>query len=281
MSREASRPSLPYRVNSLAEYAQTFEDVWRGWTEDSDEVESIWFRGQVDNTWPLLPTIYRQPYPEVPEHRYRHDFFLRSRPFLEEATNTPTSDWDWYFLMQHYGVPTRLLDFTESALAALYFATIEGSDRTPGCVWILHPSSANAIHAENGGDIPAYSEESVARYLPRLWDERAPLPSAPMAIDPPYNSRRLVAQRGKFVVFGESRQPLNELDQQLMYLVRIDISGAAKRTIRRQLLAAGISESVLFPGLPGLSREIRDSYTTDMSFDAPDDLGDDGPETGA
>ena len=40
---------------------------------------------------------------------------------------------------------------------------------------------------------------------------------------------------------------------------------------RRQLLAAGISESVLFPGLPGLSREIRDAYTADMSFDPPDE----------
>jgi hypothetical protein len=257
-------------TSSLAAYAQAFEDVWRKWTDSSEEVETIWFRGQVDKSWALIPTIYREPYSEVPEHRYRHDFFLRSRPFLEEATSTPSSDWDWYFLMQHYGVPTRLLDFTESALAALYFAVVEGNDQTCGCVWILHPSNMNAAHAHNGGDIPAYSEKSATGYLPALWDD-ARLPGAPMAIDPPFNSRRLVAQRGKFVVFGETRQPLNELGSAADFLVRIDIPGRAKRTIRRQLLAAGISESVLFPGLPGLSREIRDAYTADMSFDPPDE----------
>jgi len=172
--------------------------------------------------------------------------------------------------MQHYGVPTRLLDFTESALAALYFATVEGADDENGCVWILHPANFNLAYAANGGDIPAYSEKYVAPYLPELW-ERTPLPDPPMAIDPPYNSRRLVAQRGKFVVYGKVRTPLNQLSGVVNALVRIDIPGEAKRNVRRQLLAAGISESVLFPGLPGLSREIREAYTVDMSFDSPGD----------
>jgi hypothetical protein len=270
MNTTTANSSAPRAVTSLSAYCDAFEAVWRGWTENVEEVESIWFRGQVSASWQLVPTLYRSPYSEVEGDRYRHDFFLRSRPFLEEATSPPASEWDWYFLMQHYGVPTRLLDFTESALAALYFATVEGADEANACVWILHPVNFNAANAGNGGDIPAYSEEYVAPYLPRLWD-RARLPDSPMAIDPPYNSRRLVAQRGKFVVFGESRLPLDQLANVPDFMCRIDIPGRAKRNIRRQLLAAGISESVLFPGLPGLSREIREAYTVDMSFETPDE----------
>jgi hypothetical protein len=275
---QGARLPSPYEVTSLSAYAAAFEEVWGRWTEGAEDVESIWFRGQIDGSWGLIPAAYRAPYSDVPEDRYRHDFFLRSRPFLEEATSPPSGDWDWYFLMQHYGVPTRLLDFTESALAALYFATVEGADESRGCVWIFHPSNFNETHVGNGGDIPGYYEEFVRPYLQHVWAQPSLLPEPPIAIDPPYNSRRLVAQRGKFVVFGKQARPLDELKWTEKFLFKIDIPGRAKRSIRRQLLAAGISESVLFPGLAGLSREIRDAYTADMSFDFPSE-SDSGSES--
>ncbi len=256
-----------YSAGDLPDYLRIVDDIWLRWSENSEGIPNIWFRGQGDAQWPLLPTIYRTPYADVDEDRYRHEFSLRARPFLDEATTAPKDDWDWYFLMQHYGVPTRLLDWTESALAALYFAVLPTLADVPACVWVLQPDELNRLNANRADFVPIYSDAWAAPYLPALWAENCPLPEYPMALDPPHNSRRITAQRGKFVVFGSSRAPINLVGEMAPYLLRIDIPTERKPPLRRQLLTAGIFESVLFPGLQGLGREIRELWSTEISVD--------------
>lgn len=253
-------------VDTLSSYLSLIDKVWMEWTNPLDHIETIWFRGHADTAWPLLPGTLRPGYKNVSEHRYRHDFFLRAQPFLNESTVPPTSDWDWYFLMQHYGVPTRLLDWTESALVALYFSVHPTPQDCPGCVWVINPRTLNNKLAKLGNFVPIYSDKSVNAYLPSLWDERPLIiPAAPIAIDPPLNSPRLAAQRGKFTVHGRSCLALESSPSLKNSLLRIDIPAQVKGRIVRQLMSAGMTEGVLFPGLAGLSREIRDAYA--VGFD--------------
>ena len=63
--------------------------------------------------------------------------FRASAPtYLERL---PATDWEWLFLMQHYGLRTRLLDWTESSLIALYFAIRDNSGDVDAAVWAMNP----------------------------------------------------------------------------------------------------------------------------------------------
>ena len=248
------------RAGSVSEYMRIVDDIWVEWTKRADFVSDIWFRGHSKRSWPLTPSAMRKPFSKVSEHRYRHDFQLRSLPFLHEATRAPTDNWDWYFLMQHFGLPTRLLDWTESALVALFFA-VESAPTVDGCVWILNPRTVNTSLAKIGNFIPIYSDDMVAGYLPHLWDEDINhLAEGIVAIDPPLSSLRLAAQRGKFTVHGRGATALDTHKALSTSLLCVGITSSQKGRIARQLMSAGISLSILFPGLQGLSTEIRNLY---------------------
>ncbi len=72
------------------------------------------------------------------------------------------------FLMQHYGVPTRLLDWTESPLTALYFAiTNEDYNKSDSALWMLKPIELNKkanIRTNEKNFIPSFDDEYLKNY---------------------------------------------------------------------------------------------------------------------
>jgi hypothetical protein len=86
-----------------------------------------------------------------------------------------------------------------------------------------------------------------------------------MAFEPPHNSLRLAAQRGKFTIHGKAQIDLRSLRADKDVLVEIVISGSKRDFIRQQLGRAGIAEGTLYPGLEGLSRDIGD-YLADTIY---------------
>jgi len=92
----------------------------------------IWFRGHFDSDWKLQPKVFRER-TGVPGRRRsglsvfdETNLIAHSRVRLAESFRSQPTTFDWLCTLQHYDVPTRLLDWSESLLVALYFA-VRGS----------------------------------------------------------------------------------------------------------------------------------------------------------
>lgn len=248
----------PAKPTAVSEFIAVVEEIHANWTGRGDYDYAPWFRGHGDARWPLLPGLFRPEFEKTDENSYRHEFQLRAYPFLQDATYRPESDWDWYFLMQHHGLPTRLLDWTESALTALYFAVSSARTADAG-VWMLNPWKLNDLVADIGEHLGITTTPRIKPYLYPPWD-KTPIPETPAAIQPPFNSRRIAAQRGAFTIHGAARLPIETYTKLRGHLSLITIPRQKLPNFSNQLARAGVSESLLFPELTGLCREIREKW---------------------
>ena len=217
----------------------------------------VWFRGQKRADWPLLPNIAR-PTPARPDGSMDLEipalkrFKQNAGAFLQRL---PQDEWEWIFLMQHHRGLTRLLDWTESPLVALYFALDDCEDDVEGVVWCLDPISLN-IHAgqkrSHEKDILAFGiDESLDNYRPERVGERGVI-MPPIAAIGPRNSSRMIAQSGTFTIIHSEPIPIERV-QDGEHVWRLLIAPDAKASLRSELKLLGFNEFMLFPDLERLA----------------------------
>jgi hypothetical protein len=246
-----------FLINSLSEFFHRIKEIQTEWSNLDGNFIYPWFRGLVSDKFKLLPGLYRNEKDIENEHSYREDFAEKAFPFLADSTfGVPSSDWEWYFLMQHYGLPTRLLDWSEGALIALYFALFykREKDDTNPCVWMLNPYEFNRIFHEMAETFQ-FTHEKVIDYLPPVW--RVTTAAKPIAIRPVYKSKRIAVQKGVFTIHGFEKTPLDEIPDLEDCLKKITVNYDEMELIKAELQMAGITESSLFPELSGLAAELR------------------------
>jgi hypothetical protein len=246
------------RVRTVAEYASVLARIRR-------RRRILWFRGQNNIRWKLVPSLARGRGRDwiAAEAMLVKRFRQNALPLLSPQVR---SEWDWLLLMQHYGVPTRLLDWTENALAGLYFATVSarGRDdvsRTDGCVWVLDPVALNreANLPTTGNDIPTLDVDvaSLRDYLPTAVAETVSTGSAeyvrpPLAVLAQRMFARLVAQQGVFTLIHRDRTPIEGI-RGGRYAGQIVVPGRAKGRIARELAEMGVTRLSLFPELDSVA----------------------------
>ena len=251
-------------ISSVEEFVAEVRAESSQWPEEQPR----WFRGEPGNAdKPLLPSLYRYAHGSSRENQLLQIFRDRASAFATEALPDRKKTDQWLFLAQHVRLPTRLLDWSESALLALYFAV----KCNPPVVWMLNPLHLN-YHALGGPpniDPNALREFWLPWHKPLCdinpahenirgaWENDRPGVDLPVAVHPSYVHSRLRAQRGCFTVHGKRKESLNTLVPPSI-LRRFVIDPQHALDIRKNLAVLGITESVAYPDLDGLSRDLCD-----------------------
>lgn len=213
--------------------------------------ELLWFRGHSRKDWKLVPSLARNAEHLTKETETIKRFIQLAVPHLIEES--PRDDWEWIFLMQHHRVPTRLLDWTESPLAALWFAVSSPDPddmENDGAFWCLAPLALNHEARFRGRletELPGFGKDDVLdSWLPDRQDRG--LAQNPVAATGPRTSRRMAAQLGNFTISDRGSGPIEEIGQG-KHVWRFIIPAAAKPTIMEELNLLRFTELTLFPDL--------------------------------
>ena len=225
----------------------------------------LWYRGLNCATHTLLPKVMRDGKSalDVFDRERRLLTRFRQRSMAYWPAGYPQSDWEHLFAMQHYGMPTRLLDWSENLFVAAHFALSDKEfhaheGECVPVVWCFDPVGWNRATpglTEYGDAIHVLTtaDDELEAYRPETPKRRS---KSPLAIFGSHNSARIVAQRGTFMVWGNDTRPLEQISaEQPATLWRIRIDGPREENARA-LRHLGFSETMVFPELPSLGTEL-------------------------
>ena len=260
-------------VGSVAELLSCLKEDQKqlGNSDQPAAGQPIWYRGLEDKAFTLVPSMYRGQ----TEFRVEDEWFLmnlfkqNAHQFLDSR---PQGEWEWLFLMRHHGLPSRLLDWTESPLVGLYFALFAtGSSlmsRADGVLWCLLPTALNELrNIPNPATLPMFSDEDKRQassevvtdlYRPTLLDLgiREVLPIAGIAIR---TSRRIQAQQGVFTIHHVSDSAIERIGDG-QHVWRIIIPKNRKATLADELKHLRITALSVFPDLDNVAEQAKEVF---------------------
>jgi hypothetical protein len=270
-----------------------------------EEPQALWFRGEGSINWktPLVPNIYRtlaETFQSNIDDLFTsinikqvetniHAEFKRKAQRHISTKGIENSRWNRYFLMQHYKIKTRLLDWTENAMLALFFAiSNESSFEEDSIVWILNPFKLNDLTirtiinskksymiippgVDSDGPHELIMEDGKIRIseLTRRYvrmdflkdSEDNQIIYYPLAIYPTYLDERMTAQKTCFTIFGNKINGLLSNDLNLDFLSSVIIEGGlAKSRMLDELKMLGIDYASVLPDLDGIGLSINSKY---------------------
>lgn len=231
------------------------------WNNFLDEVRSAerdlgsplepWFRGHTNHTWNLIPSLPREKSWEEKEKRLFFEFSRTASRLFEKRT----SDWETLFDMQHYWIPTRLLDWTTVMGVAIAFI-LHGdySDTQDSALFVLDPTALNRLSGRN--EVINIPDDKSFDYKTIYWEKRPVQIERPLSLRPSQQiSDRLRAQKGTFTVYGTNAA--NFETAAVTCYRKIILPAQAKTEAREFLRWANLDEYTIYPDIVGMAHHIK------------------------
>jgi hypothetical protein len=244
---------MTYEIQSLDELISMLRE------RISSDNRILWFRGHRDSQWTLFPSVKRD-YDSDGERNLTHRF--RSRAGVRYERSPEYNDLSsWLALMQHYGLPTRLLDWTRSPMVALFFA-LEGSYRVAepkdATLWILEPHALNEAQGFEPvtAALNAYMYDSLIK---PAFDHKSPEPGTVAAAMASEIDQRMFVQQGSFTVHSADT-PIEQIPLPEQVLSKLRIPSKYVRQMSIDVEICGFRRGDLFPDLQNLADELRTTY---------------------
>lgn len=253
------------------------------WYQNSTTTGEHWiFRGVRDSRWEFASSLERtlksfaiDPHqhniPELEGGLVRR-FIRQSHHYL---THLPAEEnvLEWLSLMQHYGAPTRLLDWTHSMFAALFFA-IEQTEKECA-VWALDHDwinkTAEALLPQDGRDALRVDRNIRKKEtFEKVFLRQPPVPLV-FSVKPYMFNDRLVIQQGTFLCPGDVTKTFEDnltavisqpsSQPRLIKLTIVD-SALLRKDILKNLNRMNMNAATLYPGLAGFAQSLRTLLVT-------------------
>jgi FRG domain len=246
-------------IKRIEDFIVAVREDCSGWNPEDPK----WFRGEPQSTTALVPTLYRRG-PTQSENALLQMFRARASGYYDMVPIREHTD-QWLFLARHVGLPTRLLDWSESALVALHFALREDSP----VIWTLNPLELNQLSYDPSlgqvREFPLVWHDPGGRLNPAFenlggaWENDRRGVDLPLAIHPTYVHPRLRSQRSCFTIHGKRKDGLDTLVPQSI-LRRFIVDPGSRQSMINELALLGITDSVVFPDLDGLAAELKERF---------------------
>lgn len=232
-------------------------NAWNSFLEEVKQAESelgnpreVWYRGHSQESWDLVPSLLRETRWEEKEKLLFDEFNQTASRLFDKRS----SDWEALFDMQHYWIPTRLLDWTTVmgvAIAFILHSDYDGSENS--ALYILDPQSLNRLSGRE--DVIHLPEDKKFDYRQMYWEHNPVKIEKPIAIRPPQQSERLRAQKGVFTVHGTIDSGFES--SAVNCFKKISLSHDAKEEAKLFLKWANLDEYTIYPDIVGMAQHIK------------------------
>ncbi len=243
------------QINTIDELLQFIKSL-----KDGSNLR-LWFRGDDNADRPLVPSIQRTRRHLEVERFITNDFYTRAAHIMENRPEKHNYA-AWVSIMQHYGLPTRMLDWSESPLIAAFFATetfaeLPDSDAT---IWIFVPDLFNELMGFGRCIYPIDAETTQEMLLPAFKHNHhnPELVDRILACSSIDNNLRMYSQQANFTVHNSLRKLEEICTDDMLY--KIIIPNNKKKYFIESLSVFGITESYVYPDLDHISKDLRRFY---------------------
>lgn len=266
-------------------YKELSFKTWKELKEYLSSFNSNWiFRGQSNYNWKLESAIDRISFKSKnPDEKFFFErFYIRNikrNPDLYTNRYSVQSDFQALSLLQYYGMPTRLLDFTTSPYVAVYFAIIDSEQDSS--IYILNyfellESTMKLFKNKYHDDSPeltrlsqsktGFSDDEMFKDIllgTRQW-------KFVDLVQPYFLFDRMIQQNGAFLCQGDinvnfeenlmaNQSFLSELKNPSPYY-KIKIKQEWKDEMIRDLISMNITSATLFPGIEGHLKSLKNQF---------------------